>query len=83
MRESVMQKMYTILDVLNENLDDIINSGIEAGAKLARDTGIDDFTLTCQVSNRDSSEIESYKTRLMNKELTDDDNAIISKYQDL
>jgi hypothetical protein len=47
---------------------------------LAEDDGID-FVLSCQVSNGDSSKMQSYKNRLMNNELTD--NAIISKYQDL
>jgi hypothetical protein len=80
-----MEETDTILNVIEESgkgLEDIINSGIADGLELARDDGID-FILTCQVSNGDSSKMQSYKNRLMNKKLTDNDNAIISKYQDL
>jgi len=80
-----MEENYTISDIIEENssnLTEIIDSGIEAGVELAQDDGIN-FTLECQISNGDSSEIESYKTRLMNKKLTQSDNSIISKYQDL
>ena len=61
-----MEENYTISDVIeenNENLTNIIDSGIEAGVELAQDDGID-FTLECQISNGDSSEIESYKITL-------------------
>jgi hypothetical protein len=84
-KESAMQEADTILNVIEQsdkNLDEIINHGIVAGLELARDDGID-FTLSCQVSNGDSSKMQSYKNRLMNKELTDNDNAIISKYQNI
>jgi hypothetical protein len=80
-----MEETDTILNVIkqsNQSLDEIINHGIEAGLELAQDDGIQ-FTLNCQVSNGDSSKMQGYKNRLMNKKLTDNDNAIISKYQDL
>ena len=80
-----MQEADTILNVIEQsgkNLDEIINHGIVAGLELAQKDGIN-LILSCQVSNGDSSKMQSYKNRLMNKELTDKDNAIISKYQDL
>ena len=80
-----MEETDTILNVIKESgksLEEIINSGIADGLELARDDGID-FILSCQVSNGDSSKMQSYKNRLMNKELTDNDNAIISKYQNI
>jgi len=79
-----MEETDTILNVIEQsdkNLDEIINHGIEAGLELAQDDGIQ-FTLNCQVSNGDSLKMRGYNNRLMNKELTDNDNAIISKYQD-
>jgi hypothetical protein len=80
-----MEETDTILNVIKESgksLEDIINSGIADGVELAQDDGID-VILSCQVSNGDSSKMQDYKDRLMNKELNDNDNTIISKYQDL
>ena len=80
-----MEETDTILNVIKESgksLEDIINSGIADGLELARDDGID-FILSCQVSNGDSLKMQGYKNRLMNNELNDNDNVIISKYQDL
>ena len=78
-----MEETDTILNVIkqsNQSLDEIINHGIEAGLELAQDNGIQ--STNCQVSNGDSLKMRGYNNRLMNKELTDNDNAIISKYQD-
>jgi len=78
-----MEENYTLSDIIEESdsdLNNIINFGIEAGIELAQDDGID-FTLECTISNGDSSEIESYKTRLIQKKLTSKDDSIINKYK--